>query len=142
MSVTQTRREIEDAQQFFRQQLALYRTQLAETHNQIQNTLTMHSSAIISQHQQHSAALAALNEEVARLKDENSLLRNQCMLLSIREDELQKSRTRILQQNAEKEQRVKELAQEVETIRNSVGSLEERREGVVDFDEGEECAKF
>ena len=70
------------------------------------------------------------------------MLRNQCMLHSIREDELQKSRARILQQNAEKEERVKELAQEVETIRNSVGSLEERREGVVDFDEGEDCAKF
>lgn len=103
----------------------------------------MHATSLLSQHHKHAAALAALTEEVARLKDENSFLRNQCMLHSIREEELQKSRTRILQQNAEKEERVRVLAEQVENIRNSVGSLAAGREGgIVDFDEGEDCAKF
>lgn len=56
----------------------------------------MHTTSLLSQHHKHAAALAELTEEVARLKDENSFLRNQCMLHSIREEELQKSRTRIL----------------------------------------------
>lgn len=143
MSVTPARQEIQSVQQFLREQLQLYRTQLAEMHNQIQNTLAMHATALLSQHHKQAVALAALNEEVARLKDENSYLRNQCMLHAIREEELQKSRTRILQQNAEKEERVRVLAEQVESIRNSVGSLAAGREdGIVDFDEGEDYAKF
>lgn len=142
MSVTAAsaaRREVDSAQQFLRQQLSHYRTLLADTQNQIQNTLAMHLAAVLNQHR---AALAALSDEVARLKDENSFLRNQCMAHSIKQEELQESRARILQQNAEKEERVRELAEEVESIKNSVGSLAGGEGGVVDFDEEEDCGRF
>lgn len=137
------RQEIGSAQQYLCQQLNNYHTLLTETQNQIQNTLAMHLNAVFKQQHKDSNIIAALNEEIARLKDENSFLRNQCMIHSIKEEELQKSRIRILQQNAEKEERVRVLAKEVENIKNSVGSFAGNRENgsIVDFDEEEDCTK-
>jgi Ni,Fe-hydrogenase III large subunit len=56
---------------------------------------------------------------------------------SIKQEELKKSRLRILQENAEKEERVRVLAEEVERIKSCMSNLNnlEVDKNIVNFDE-------